>query len=123
MQEESASPHLRRARQRIAHIRDTILAVDHVCSGTLVTSHTTCGKPTCRCATDPEARHGPYHQWNRMKGGKLVHSTVTIQQAAGLRTAIANYRTVLRLLRKWEEETAKILGVKRRRRRATNGPG
>ena len=36
-----------------------------------------CGKPNCRCANDPAARHGPYYEWGRMRAGKLVHRYVT----------------------------------------------
>ena len=33
--------------------------------GSIVTRTVTCGKPACRCATDPDQRHGPYIQWSR----------------------------------------------------------
>ncbi|MGH8525253.1 MAG: hypothetical protein ACREXY_13910 [Gammaproteobacteria bacterium] len=44
-----------------------------------------------------------------MKGGKLVHRTVSPQQAAILRLAIANYRKVRKLLRTWEAETERLI--------------
>jgi len=66
----------------------------------------TCGKKTCRCATDPQKRHGPYHEWSRRKDGKLQHKIVTPEQYELLKRAISNYREILRLLSLWEEETA-----------------
>src|ERR1035437_6467978 len=44
---------IQQARARIAGIRDAINAVDYLCSGTLLEHMTRCGKPGCRCATDP----------------------------------------------------------------------
>ena len=36
----------------------------------------TCGSPGCRCATDPDVRHGRYYPWGHMKAGKLLHRLV-----------------------------------------------
>ena len=33
--------------------------------GSVSTRRITCGRPACRCHSDPEARHGPYHHWTR----------------------------------------------------------
>jgi hypothetical protein len=97
------------AADRIARIRERLRALDHVCSGTLLKRFKVCGKPECRCAEDPDARHGPYYEWGRMKGGRLVHRTLSPEQAVLLRAAIANYRVARRLLRAWEEATLRII--------------
>ncbi|TMI83429.1 MAG: hypothetical protein E6H04_03015 [Bacillati bacterium ANGP1] len=107
---------LRRARGRIARIRAAITAVDTLCSGTLLRRTKVCGKAGCRCAQDPAARHGPYWEWGHMKGGKLVHRMVSPRQAALFRPAIANYRGVMRLLRRWEAETERMIEAEARRR-------
>jgi hypothetical protein len=98
-----------RARARIARLRERIGAIEHLCSGTLTERVTRCGKSGCRCATEPQARHGPYYQWGHMRDGKLVHRTVSAQQATQLRLAIANYRIVRKLLREWEVETERLI--------------
>ena len=103
------------ASARIARIKDRIRALDHVCSGTLLKRTKVCGKPSCRCAEDPKARHGPYYEWGRMKGGKLVHRMVSRGQAKALRAAIRNYRAIRRLLRAWEAETVKIIDTENKR--------
>jgi hypothetical protein len=100
---------IQRARERITRIRDTLASVDYLCSGTLLERMKLCGKPGCRCAEDPAARHGPYYEWGHMKAGKLVHRTVSPQQAAILRLAIANHRKVKKLLRSWEVETERLI--------------
>jgi hypothetical protein len=83
--------------------------MDLVCSGTLLERLKTCGKPNCRCAKDPEARHGPYHEWSRREDGRLAHSSVSPEQAKQLRQAISNYRKIQDLLKRWERETAAII--------------
>ena len=40
--------------------------------GSVSTRRITCGRPACRCHSDPEARHGPYHHWTRKARGKTV---------------------------------------------------
>src|SRR5262252_3077441 len=78
-------------------------------AGTLLRRMKMCGKPGCRCAEDPKARHGPYYEWGHMKGGKLVHRTVTAEQAALLQRAIANYRKAKKLMKAWEHETERLV--------------
>lgn len=96
---------------RIRRIQEQILDMDYVSSGGLVTRTKVCGKPSCRCANDPEARHGPYYEWGYMKGGRQVHRVLSADQAPLLKKAIANYRAVLRLLREWERQTIRVLDV------------
>jgi hypothetical protein len=67
-------------------------------------------------AQDPAARHGPYYEWGHMKDGKLVHRMISTRQAARLRAAIKNYRTVRRLLRAWEAETERVIEAEDQRR-------
>jgi hypothetical protein len=109
MAQRSSDLRRRAARQRIAEIRDRIQTIERLCSGTLVRRTKVCGKAACRCATDPTARHGPYYEWGRMQGGRLVNRMVSPAQAALLRGAIRNYRALRRLLRIWENETVKLI--------------
>jgi hypothetical protein len=97
------------ARKRIEHIRAALPEFDLVCSGTLVRRMIKCGKPNCRCASDKDARHGPYWQWGHMRAGKPTHRFVSEQQALVLRQAIDNYRQIKKLLNAWEENTERIV--------------
>lgn len=99
---------IKHARERISRIRDALNAIDYLCSGTLLQRTKVCGKPGCRCAHDPSARHGPYFEWGHMKGGKLVHRTISPEQAAILQLAIANYRKAKKLMQAWEDETERL---------------
>jgi hypothetical protein len=100
---------VQRAHTRIQSIRAAVAEFDLLCSGTLSERLMKCGKPNCRCASDPAARHGPYYEWAHMHGGKPTHRYVTAQQALILRRAIANYRRVKKLLREWENNTERLI--------------
>lgn len=92
-------------RSRTRELRKVIGAIDYLAYGTLLSRTKTCGKPNCRCRKDPSARHGPYYEWTRLKNGRLLHSTLSPEQAALLERAIANYRKVLELIRQWHDES------------------
>ena len=100
---------LRRIRQRTKDIRAAINALDYVSSGTLHTRTKVCGRPNCRCAQDPAARHGPYFEWSRRIQSRLLHRVISEPQAQWVQRAIANHRLILRLLSEWEQHTAEEL--------------
>ena len=100
---------IKNAHERIARIRQTLSEIDYLSSGTLLKRTKLCGKPNCRCAQDPSARHGPYFEWGHMKGGKLVHRLVSPDQAAILELAIANQRKAKKLMQAWEVETERLI--------------
>ena len=93
-------------RQRTKELRHAIDAMDYVASGTLHTRTKVCGRPNCRCADDPGARHGPYHEWSRRREGRLVHRVITPEQAIVIARAIGNLRELRTLVALWEDETA-----------------
>jgi hypothetical protein len=99
----------KQARARIARIRQALARIDYLCSGTLLERTKMCGRPSCACAQDPAARHGPYFEWGHMHAGKLVHRQVSAQHGAMLRRGINNYRLVRKLLRHWEVETERLI--------------
>lgn len=109
MSKRTPAARAQQARTRIRRIRTAVAAIDYLCSGTLLERLTCCGKPGCRCAHDPAARHGPYYDWGHMQDGKLVHRRLTAEQAALLRPAITNYHKVKQLLRAWETETERLI--------------
>ena len=107
-----------RIRQRTRALRRAISAMDYVASGTLHSRTKVCGRPNCRCADDPDARHGPYHEWSRRSGGRLVHRVITAQQAKSITRAIENHRELQELVARWEEETAsEVLDAESERKR------
>ncbi len=103
------SPTETSARQRIVVLKHRIAAIDLVCAGTLLERTKVCGKPSCRCASDGEARHGPYYEWNRRLQGRLHHRAVTPDQARVITRAMRDYQRLLALLEDWEHESARII--------------
>jgi hypothetical protein len=99
------------SRQKIGRIRAALTEIEYLCSGTLHRRTKVCGRPTCRCAQDPLARHGPYYEWGHLKDGKLVHRVITPQQAKLLQQAINNQRHVKKLMRAWEEQTEHLIDL------------
>ena len=97
------------ARQRIARIQEELARVDYVCAGTLQHRTRVCGKPGCRCAHDPAARHGPYYEWGRLEQGRLVHTKLSRQEARLFIQAMRKYRRLKRLLRKWQHESVQAM--------------
>jgi len=107
-----------RIRQRTRALRRAISAMDYVASGTLHSRTKVCGRSNCRCADHPNARHGPYHEWSRRSGGRLVHRVITAQQAESIARAIENHRELQELVARWEEETAsEVLDAESERKR------
>ncbi len=101
-----------KSEEKIAAIKRSLSALEHLSSGTLLKRMKACGNPRCRCASDPAARHGPYYEWSYLKGGKLRHRTLTSEQADIMRLAIANHRKAKKLLRAWEAQTLHLIELK-----------
>jgi hypothetical protein len=55
------------------------------------------------------AAAGPYYEWSHLKAGKLRHQTLSPEQAALMRLAIANQRKAKKLLRAWEVQTQRLI--------------
>ena len=101
-QRTKPQPSRARIRTRSKAIRKELSRLDYIVSGTLHHRTKVCGKPTCKCATDPAARHGPYFEWGRMRDKKLVQNTVTPAQAKLLKRGIDNHKRAKALLDEWE---------------------
>ena len=97
--------------RRIESIRQQIAAMGLVAQGTVSKRTKVCGRANCRCAQDPDARHGPYYEWTRREKGRYLHTLISAEQAEKLVTAIDNNRRVLALLRRWSTETARALKI------------
>ena len=97
-------------RRSIDQIKKKILSVDLVLPGTLYARLKPCGKPNCRCASgEPEDLHGPYWEWNRREGGRLVHKIVSEEEAKQIEKAIGNRRRVEAELKEGEQKSAAII--------------
>lgn len=79
--------------------------------GSVVAATSTCGNPTCRCHTDPAARHGPYWQWTRAIAGKTRTRRLSEAEAERFLGWIANRRRIDVILKKMEGITLQAADV------------
>lgn len=81
--------------------------------GTVVERRMRCGKPSCRCQQDPDARHGPYLLLMTTVGrGKTRTMVIPRDQAAWVRAAVRRYRRVEALLESVSETNWQLLRVR-----------
>ncbi len=59
----------------------------------------TCGKPSCACHSDPEARHGPYIYWTTKKASKTVGKLLSPEEAELYEEWIANRKQLEAIVR------------------------
>lgn len=57
--------------------------------GSLSERRIKCSKPTCACAQDPKARHGPYYSLTQAVAGKTRSRFLTSEAAEAVRKQIA----------------------------------
>jgi hypothetical protein len=57
--------------------------------GSLGERYLKCGKPNCACATNEQARHGPYFSLTRVVGGRTRSRRLSAQQAERVRQQLA----------------------------------
>jgi hypothetical protein len=73
-------------------IVDELSQLGFTLPGTITTRTVTCGRATCRCASDPDQRHGPYIQWSRTVKGRTVNKMLTVEQLERYQPWIDNGR-------------------------------
>ena len=77
--------------------------------GSLQTRRIVCGKTTCRCYHDPDARHGPYHYWTRKDRGKTVGMRLTDDELVLYQEWIENNRELERLVKEMRGLSSRVL--------------
>jgi hypothetical protein len=77
--------------------------------GTIQKRMMTCGKPQCRCHTDPAARHGPYYYWTAKSHGKSIGRKLSADQAEVIQKWITNRRNVDSVLKEMTATTERAL--------------
>ena len=83
-----------------------LASIGFISPGSVVSRHTSCGKPGCRCQGDPPQRHGPYYQWSRAISGKTVSRRLTETEAELYRDWIANRRRIEQIIAQMEQISA-----------------
>lgn len=108
----SSSLQLQDLQRRRRQLARQILDLGFIQPGTLVSRHTYCQTPGCRCHAEPPQPHGPYWQWTRYESGKTVTRRLTERQARIYQEWMANRRRLAEIVAELEKlgaEAAQIL--------------
>jgi hypothetical protein len=81
-----------------------------VLPGSVLTRSKACGKANCACMADPPRLHGPYHQWSRRDGDKMVHVNLSDEQLSDYRGFFDGDRRLRALVRELEELSLRVIG-------------
>ncbi|MGH2749182.1 MAG: DUF6788 family protein [Actinomycetota bacterium] len=92
LSEEALQARLEKIREDYARIKARVRDVGFICEGSVVERWMPCGKANCRCATDPDYRHGPYHQLSWKEEGKTVSRRLSPEHARLYQEWVANRR-------------------------------
>src|SRR5690606_20626548 len=77
-----------------------LATIGYVLQGSLTKRWMTCGRASCGCLDNPDARHGPYCSWTYKRDGKTLSTYLSPTQAALCSEWIKNNRRLERTVRK-----------------------
>lgn len=89
--------------KRREELKTKIVQVGDFRPGSLVERYRRCGKPTCHCAQEGEAGHGPSWSLTREIGGKTVTRIIPPNAVEATRRQIAEHRRFRGLVRELVE--------------------
>lgn len=99
---------LRRLESLYGELVRSLGKTGYIFPGSIATRFMPCGKPYCRCATDPSKRHGPYYEWTRKLAGKTVSVRLTAEQARLYKGWIGNRRQLKKILTRMQAVSIQI---------------
>jgi hypothetical protein len=102
------APMARHDEQRFGALKASLAEIGWFRRGSVQRRFMPCGKPGCRCQTDPPVLHGPYYQWTRKVKGKTVTVRLTAEQARLMLKWIANGRELDRLVAQMERVSVRL---------------
>jgi hypothetical protein len=92
-----------RFRRAYAVLARSLANVGYIFPGSVTKRFIPCGKSSCRCATDPKQRHGPYYEWTRKVRGKTATIRLTAEQARLYQEWIKNRRGLKKILARMQD--------------------
>jgi hypothetical protein len=81
-------PDSREVPERIRDLATQLAQAKPMRRGSLSERYVKCSKPGCPCASDPDARHGPYFSLTRGVGGRTESRFVSAAQAELVRRQV-----------------------------------
>jgi hypothetical protein len=95
--------------QLYAAAKNQILQIGFVTEGSLSKRYLTCGKPSCRCVSDPKHRHGPYYQLTWKRSGRTVSQFIPEPLAHQYEEWIQNRQSLAKVLKRMHDISQKAI--------------
>lgn len=92
-----------------AEAKSQILQIGFVTEGSLSKRYLTCGKSSCRCASDPGHRHGPYYQLTWKRSGRTVSQFIPEPLAHQYEEWIQNRQSLSKILKRMHSISQKAI--------------
>ena len=98
--------------RQIEKTKQALVALGDMRPGSLSTQYNVCGKPGCRCKTDPPEKHGPYYQVSFTRKGKSSSKFVKKEDLPEVRKQIKNYERMKQLTDTWIELATELSNLR-----------
>lgn len=106
---------------QIGKIKQQLVGLTELRPGTLSRQYTVCGSPGCRCKAVPPHKHGPYNHLSYTRHGKGGTRLIKKEDLTLVRTAVANYARLRRLVDRWVDLATELSDLKLQQRAAIRG--
>ncbi len=107
-------PRIRAIEAQIGRIKQQLVELGELRPGTLSRQYTVCGSAGCRCKASPPKKHGPYYHLSYTRHGKGGTRSIKKEDLAAVRTAVANYARLKRLVDRWIDLATEVSDLKLR---------
>ena len=95
--------------KRISVIKNEILELGELRTGSLSQQWNVCGNPNCRCKDSKKPKkHGPYYQLSYMRYKKSHTEFVSKENVESVKKHISNYKTFMKLKDEWIDLSIEI---------------
>ncbi|MFZ2988373.1 DUF6788 family protein [Ideonella sp.] len=105
------SSEIERLNERRAALVRSLPPLEAVLAGSLFKRQRRCGKPYCHCVRGPG--HPAWHLGILTKPGTIAQTTIPEGQVAEVRTWVANYRMVRKVLKAISAINRRLIDLKR----------
>jgi len=92
---------IRALQGQIRRIKRELTQLGLLRPGSLSRQFNICGSPGCRCKASPPQKHGPYYHLSYTRNGKGGTRSIQKDDVPAVRTALANYARLKRLVDRW----------------------
>lgn len=103
---------IRAIEAQIAKVKQRLIALGELRPGTISRQYTVCGSAGCHCGASPPQKHGPYYHLSYTRHGKGGTKSIKPEDLGAIRTAVANYAQLRRLVDRWIDLATQLSDLK-----------